>query len=130
MMDLFAKARAMHQKAQGPALGGNAGAHLTAAPSAPGQSPGPVASMQAPGAGDFHSQAKRFGLDKVKLDSNPIVARTQLMQHLSQKYGPDYMKHPGIAELLASFSHQSVGDREKTAMTSQGDRTVKTLLGG
>lgn len=129
MRDLFAKARAMHQHAHGLALGGNANVEAPAAPAAPGHGPGPVSSAGAPVA-DFNDMAKKFGLDKLKLDQNPVVARTQLMAHLQQKYGPGYLTHPGVSDLISSFNTHSVGARERVAMSSQGDRTVKTLLGG
>lgn len=120
--DLFARARAMHQSSQpGPVTG----------PAAPAAPKPPGVSMAQPTT-DFHTMAKKFGIAKLKLDPNPVIARTQLMAHLQTKLGPNYMKHPGVSDLLSAFNNQSTGPStsDLNAMTSQGARTAQTLMGG
>lgn len=130
MRDPFQRAQAMRQ-AQGAGVGGNAGVAAPAQPAAPGKGPGPV-QLQSSGVGDFHTLAKKFGVDKLKLDHNPVVARTQLMQHLQQKFGAGYMAHPGVRDLLESFNPagRKPSRTEVNSMDSQATRTVQTLLGG
>ncbi len=134
MQDLFSRARAMHQQAMGTALGGNAGVQAPGAPSAPGapgHGPAPVPAQGAQ-AGNFQHMVKQFGLGSVNFDKNPVVARTQLVGHLQQKFGHQYINHPGVRELLDSFNQHSVqkpNSREVNALDSQAGRTVKALLG-
>lgn len=102
-----------------------------AAPSAPGKGPMPsVAPLGgAQPQADYHSLAKKFGVTKLKLDPNPVIARTQLMQHLQTTLGPQYMQHPGVSDLLSSFGQQAQSPGQQNAMDSQAKRTVATLMG-
>lgn len=130
MRDPFLKARLAHKQAQGGALG-QADYGMPGAPGAPGKSPGPMAPMGG-GQTPFAPLAKRFGVDKLKLNKNPVVARTQLLQHLSQKLGPDYMKHPGVSDLLNAFGQhhakQEIEHADQQASSSM-QRNIKALMG-
>ena len=123
-MDIFTRARQMHQN--GTALGGQPPVggppHIAGAP---GKGPGPVSNMNIP-KHDYNALAKKFGLNQIKLDANPVVARTQLMQHLQQKFGPGYMSQPGVDDLLSSLpqSHDSA-----PAASTQTQQNVKALMG-
>lgn len=129
MQDLFAKARAMHMAKSGP------GAAMPNVQGAPAVPKAPEMQTMAAGATkppNIAGMTKKLGLDHMKLDSDPIVARTQLMQQLQQKFGPGYMTHPGVSELLQNFSGQSqqAVRHQANELDSQSARTVKTLMGG
>lgn len=127
MRDPFQNARAMHQSAMGVAA--------PASPAPPSDAPAPPALAQMSGGGGdqgFQAMAKQFGVDKLKLDKNPVIARTQLLQHLRHQFGPQFMNHPGVSEMMDAFNHQSVPEetkRDLNSMTSGGARTLKGLMG-
>jgi hypothetical protein len=132
LTDPFARARAMHLMRQGagPTPGGNTGVQAQAMPASPA-GPTPSASAVSAPTADYHSLAKKFGIAKLKLDSNPVVARTQLLAHLQQKLGPNFMKHPGVSDLLAAYNNGStLSHTDANAMSSQAKRTAQTLMGG
>lgn len=132
MKDLFSRAREIHAHAQGGALGQQQSQpSVTGAHGAPGRSPGPVSNQVLP-TGNFGALAKQLGIGHVKLDKNPVIARAQLMKHLEQKFGPQYMSQKGVRELLAAYAQGQAKptDQEVNALDSQATRTVKTLLGG
>lgn len=125
MNDVFAKGRALQQAKQ--AL-------------APQQIPGGAPqAMPGPGLDKMQNSAtavplaKHFGIDQNSLDKNPAIARAQVIQHLHQSLGPNFMQHPGVKDLLANFQ-SGIGGTQPTAGAISGQnvtqaKNLKAFLG-
>lgn len=118
MQDPFLKARAMH--AGMPQQMG-----APAAPAAP-MPAGPTA-PQAHGM-DLGAAMHKAGISHLQLDKNPTIARAQLMQHLSQKYGPGYVSHPEAQQVLNAFNQQPTQGQTAAMPTNQA-KNMQALLG-
>lgn len=97
-------------------------APMAAAPSA----------MQNPSATDnnFVKLAKQAGIHNVDFDKNPVIARTQLMHHLQQKFGTDYANNPEAQQLLSSFNNYHGGSQmQRQDLDTGALKSMKALMG-
>lgn len=120
MRDPFNRARAMQS---------SGGAMPPAAPAAPlAAGPSMPPPPQPPQA--ISHVAKQLGIGHLNLSKDPVQARTQLMQHLQTKYGPNFAAHPEAKQMMDAFNAQSMGGQQDTSgMTTHEASSMKTLLG-
>ena len=125
MIDPFARAKAMH--AGLPAIGKPA---MPQAATAPPMAAQPTLAQKVQPQMNFLELSKSMGLGHLKLDKNPVQARTQLMQHLQKHFGNDYMANPQVSKLLEAFNQHATGTSASPNMVDSGTAgTLKALMG-
>ena len=124
MRDPFNRAHQMHQSNMAvPSMG-----QPPAAPAAP-VAPTMQSTVTPAPKVDFAQLAKKAGIGHLKLDKNPAIARTQLITHLKNKYGQDYMSHPEASKLLDAFNGADPSSTTPNLTTGQA-KTLGSLIGG
>jgi len=103
-------------------------AAMTPPPAAPPVAAAPAMPPPPQGPQALANASKKVGLEHLKLDKNPVVARTQLMQHLQTKYGPNYATHPEAKQMLDAFNSHNAG-QDTSSLSAPTAASMKALLG-
>lgn len=93
-----------------------------------------------PGNASFVPAEQPDGIDKLKqmqmqqnvpaqaMSADPAQARSQFVQSLQDKYGPDFIQHPEVIKMLEEIQKQMpIQNNDQSSLQMQGKRTLSAL---